>query len=109
MFPGATLRKLMEFSAARSRLFFHLQTEEEDTKNFKPELHVAGALKTGDITIYSVAPRVTNDSKLYTSVGILPSPEDIQEIFLSEVRWRASKFETSYWEASLGETAPFPV
>ncbi|GIY20762.1 hypothetical protein CDAR_452911 [Caerostris darwini] len=38
---GTTLRKLMGFSAARSRPFFRLQTEEEDTKSFKPQLYVA--------------------------------------------------------------------
>ncbi|GIY94509.1 hypothetical protein CEXT_813391 [Caerostris extrusa] len=31
----------MGFSAARSRPFFRLETEEEDTKSFKPELCVA--------------------------------------------------------------------
>ncbi|GIX81714.1 hypothetical protein CEXT_455671 [Caerostris extrusa] len=67
---------------------------------------------TGDVIIYPAAPRVTNDSKLPTpriapppsnSVGILPSPEDIQEIFL-QVRWCASMFETSYWNASWGDS-----
>ncbi|GIY94513.1 hypothetical protein CEXT_813421 [Caerostris extrusa] len=36
MFPGTTLRKLMGFSAARSRPLFRLQTEEENIKVFYP-------------------------------------------------------------------------
>ncbi|GIY49491.1 hypothetical protein CEXT_318661 [Caerostris extrusa] len=67
--------------------------------------------------IYPLAPRETNDSKLPTpthpppsnSVGILPSPEDIHETFLSEVRWCASMFETSHWKAFLRGTFPSSV